>query len=67
MKLGTIVKVIASAPAHGQDDISHLIGKTFAVRAIDRDVGTVSVDGNNGLIVLQRAEYEEALKKAGAK
>lgn len=65
MKLGTRIKVIASLPTEGQDGITHLIGKTFTVRSIDRDsdgrpTGRVSIDAEDGkgLIVLQPNEYQ---------
>lgn len=57
------IRIIADAPARGQDSIAGWIGQTFAVVCCHKDDndefdGTVSVEDSKGTYVIQPEEYE---------
>jgi len=64
MKRGTLIKIIASKPATGQDDISGLIGLVIPVVCVHRENGletgevSVNTSDKRKQIVLNRNEYE---------
>lgn len=64
MKIGTLIRIVASNPTQGQEGIGHLVGEEFKVKAHWKlktdclEQGEVRIDTEGGEIVLNKSEYE---------